>query len=230
MTASNGVGHGSATSAQTALVTQAPPNTALPALSSSQPQQGVALSVSNGAWQAYPPPTFTYQWSSCTTPTACAAITGATAQSYTPTSSDVGKTLKATVTASNTVGQAAATSAQSSPVAPPAPVNFIAPSVSLHAPQQGTPESAGNGFWFNTPTSYSYQWLSCSGSSCAAISGATAQTYTPTPGDVGLTLKVQVTASNADGQATATSSASTVVLAVPHWNTPTPTPGRSPTI
>jgi hypothetical protein len=93
----------------------APANTALPAISGTA-QQGHALSLSNGTW-TNSPTSFDYQWLRCNAAGAdCGVIPRATASEYTPVAADNGHTLRATVTASNAVGAAAATSAQTAAV------------------------------------------------------------------------------------------------------------------
>jgi glucose/arabinose dehydrogenase len=89
-----------------------PTNTALPVISGSgPPREGRQLTVSNGTWTGSQPMTFTYQWSRCdSSGGACVGLTGATSKTYTPTSSDVGSRLRATVTATNAGGVASATS------------------------------------------------------------------------------------------------------------------------
>jgi large repetitive protein len=55
---------------------------------------------------------------------------------------------------------------------------------------------ATTGTWSNTPTGYAYVWQNCdsSGTTCAAITGATSKTYTLTATDVGQAVRVVVTA------------------------------------
>jgi Right handed beta helix region len=103
----------------------APVNTALPQLSGTA-QAGLALTTSTGTWSGSP--TFSYQWLRCdSTGAACAAISGATAKSYTLTAAEQGKTLRASVTGKNSSGQATATSAASMVVqaASTAPINVL---------------------------------------------------------------------------------------------------------
>jgi subtilisin family serine protease len=101
----------------------------------------------------------------------------------------------------------------SSGTPPPAPVNTALPAISGTA-QAGQTLTASNGSWQNSPTSYAYQWLRCSGS-CTAIGGATAATYLVTSADVGATLEVRVTATNAGGSASATSTPTGTVASAP---------------
>ncbi|MCA1682490.1 MAG: hypothetical protein LC685_00570, partial [Actinobacteria bacterium] len=217
-TATNSAGSASATSMPTAAVQpapQPPQNTGAPTITGTA-SQGNTLTASNGTWSGYPAPTYGYQWQDCDqNGQNCKAISGATSQTYTLTSADVGATVQVVVTATNSAGSASASSA-ATPVVQPTPVapqNTAAPSVSGSA-TEGQVLSAGNGTWTGTPApSYSFQWQRCnsSGTGCAAISGATATSYTVLSADVASTLAVAVTAANSAGSATATSSATPVV-------------------
>src|SRR4051794_16424517 len=70
------------------------------------PFVGDKLTVTNGQWTGSPTK-FTYEWDRCD-PTGdrqnCVPIPGATAQSYTVTTSDINHTLRAQVTATNADG------------------------------------------------------------------------------------------------------------------------------
>src|SRR2546423_4037077 len=79
------------------------------------------------------------------------------------------------------------------------PQNTSLPTIS-GTPKVGSTQTADNGTWSNTPTSFAYQWQRCAsdGTGCGDLSGATSKTYTPVSGDVGHTLRVVVTAMNAD--------------------------------
>jgi hypothetical protein len=79
------------------------------------PQSGQTLTASPGTWTGDQPITFTYQWQRCnTTGAACAAIAGATQQTYVVQAVDVGSTLRVAVTGRNAVGSSTATSDQTS--------------------------------------------------------------------------------------------------------------------
>ena len=97
VTATNDAGSVSATSASVGPVTASPPppsppsNTQLPVISGT-PQQDDTLTVSNGSWTGSPT-TYTYSWSD-----------GTTGSSDTLSAADVGQTITATVTASNSAG------------------------------------------------------------------------------------------------------------------------------
>lgn len=92
-----------------------PTNTVAPAISGTK-SVGSSLSVSNGTWD-YSPSSFGYQWSrSATASGTYTNIEGAILSSYTLTTDDVGKFIRATVTATNTSGSVAATSTESGPI------------------------------------------------------------------------------------------------------------------
>ena len=220
--ASNAAGPSApADSAQTAVVTAAPPlvpvNTALPAVSGTA-QVGQILSGSTGSW-SNSPTSYTRQWARCDSGGAnCADIGGATAATYLLVAADQGSTFRVRVTATNAAGPGApATSAQTAVVTavpPPVPVNTALPLVSGTA-TAGQTLTASTGTWSNGPTSYAYQWRRCnsSGGACANIGSATASTYLLQSADVGATLRVQVTASNGGGPGAPATSAQTAVVA-----------------
>ncbi|HSO98854.1 MAG TPA: hypothetical protein VLP43_07870 [Solirubrobacteraceae bacterium] len=80
-------------------------------------------------------------------------------------------------------------------VAPPtAPPSNTTPPAITGSAVAGQTLTASTGVWKNSPTSYSYQWQSCSSTSCSNV--GTNSSYTIQSGDVGNTIKVTVTASN----------------------------------
>jgi hypothetical protein len=94
----------------------APQNTAAPTIGGTA-EVGQTLTANNGTWSSDTTPTFAYQWQSCDTQgNNCASIAGATSQTYTVRSTDVGKTLRVVVTATNPSGASSATSAQTAVV------------------------------------------------------------------------------------------------------------------
>jgi hypothetical protein len=128
----------------------APVNTALPAISGT-PEDGQVLTASIGTW-SNSPTAYAYQWRRCDSAGAnCAALAGATAQTYPVGSADVGSTLQVAVTASNSSGSATATSAatavvQSAPP-PPAPTQTLtfSGSLSSKAPSRSYNVTVGAG-------------------------------------------------------------------------------------
>jgi hypothetical protein len=150
-----------------------------------------------------------YQWKRCNIDGgACAAITGATALSYKPSSGDVDRALRLFVTARNSSGSGVVASDPTPPIAPAtvsAPAPTRAPVLS-GAYEDGTTLRATSGVWTGAPTSLSYQWRRCdaAGSNCSDISGATTSSYVLGRGDVGRKLKLRVRATNEAGTGSAT--------------------------
>ena len=118
VTATNSAGNAVGTSSATGSVTPvAPANTGLPVLSGTA-QVGQALTSSPGAFSGVDL-TISYQWQACdSTGASCEDIPGATSASYTPIASEVGQTLRATVTATNSGGSISAESPVSAAIAP----------------------------------------------------------------------------------------------------------------
>lgn len=133
VTASNSSGSAVGASNATGIVSGSssslqPRNTAEPRISGTA-RVGSTLTTSSGSW-ANSPTRYAYQWYSCPSsggrPDAsdCAAIGGATAQSYVAATNVTGRTLRTRVTASNSRGSSTATSNPTSVVqgaAPPPP-------------------------------------------------------------------------------------------------------------
>ena len=93
----------------------APVNTSLPTISGTT-KQGQTLTESHGTWTNGPIMGYMYRWLDCDSAgNNCAAISGATNQTYTLTSSDVGHTIRVAETASNARGPG--TPANSAPTA-----------------------------------------------------------------------------------------------------------------
>lgn len=111
---------------QTAAMAQyAPQNTAPPTISG-QAVEGQALTTTQGTWTGDQPITYTYQWQRCDqSGLNCANIGGATNQSYTLVTADVGRTIRSAVTASNSSGSATAFSAPTAPVQASGPADQI---------------------------------------------------------------------------------------------------------
>jgi hypothetical protein len=97
-----------------------------------------------------------------------------------------------------------------------APASTQAPTVS-GTTQVGSTLTASQGSWNGSPTGYAYQWERCdqTGSSCAAVGGATASTYKLGSIDAGATLRVTVTATNGAGSTSSTSVPTAVIQAPP---------------
>jgi hypothetical protein len=200
VTATGSGGSTSATSASTNTVTVAPPtNTAAPTISGTA-QVGQVLTASVGTWTGSP--SYGYQWLRAGT-----SISGATGFQYTLTSTDVGNGIACTITATNAGGSTSATSAYTTTVTYPAPVNLSAPVVSISQPYVGDNISASSGSWQDA-SSYAYQWLRAG----TSISGATSQGYTVTSADVGNGLACSVTATGTGGSTSVTTSYTSAVI------------------
>jgi alpha-tubulin suppressor-like RCC1 family protein len=226
VTAKNGAGEASATSAQTAtVVAAAPANTALPTISG-EAKDEKTLTASTGTWTGSPTISYSYQWESCNTAgESCSSISGATSSTYVVAHELVGHTVRVKVTAKNSAGEASATSAATATVAASAPANTVLPSISGEAKDEKT-LTASTGTWTGSPTiSYSYQWESCNtaGESCTSISGATSSSYVIAHEWVGHTVRVRVTAKNSAGEASAASAQTAVVAASAPADTALPT-------
>ena len=189
-----------------------PVNTAQPTVSGTT-QQGQTLTATTGTWTGYPAPTLTYQWQDCNTSGQnCTNITGATTNTYTLASGDVGNTVRVLASATNTFGAAAAPSAVTATVADPSAIT-VAPAIS-GVTQQGQALSATHGTWSNSPTGYTYQWQDCNslGGSCVNVAGATGSGYNLGVTDVAQTVRVVVTASTSGGSVSAASAATGLVV------------------
>ena len=222
VTASNADGSNQALSAATATVTSAqataPVNTKQPNPSGTA-KDGQTVKVDNGGWSGQNPIRFTYQWQSCTAAgPSCTDISGATSQSYVIAQAQVGSTLRATVTATNSAGKTSASSNLTATVVSKSnsPANASLPVISgsLHV---GNTLQASTGVWTGLASNpFQYQWSRCNadGSSCASISGATGQSYGIGNVDLGTALRVSVTATNSNGATNATSASALIAATV----------------
>ena len=110
------------------------------------------------------------------------------------------------------------------------PVNSSVPVVA-GTNRAGISLTSTNGSWTNSPTSYSYQWMSSatSGGTYTNIAGATASTYELGASDVGRYVRLSVIASNAVGVSAAALSVSRGPISdfltgvAPELSDPTPT-------
>ncbi|HVQ60401.1 MAG TPA: hypothetical protein VMS60_16000 [Solirubrobacterales bacterium] len=234
VTATNGGGSNSATTAQTATVlVAAPTNTAAPTIAGA-PQVNQTLTVSEGTWTGNP--NFTFQWLRCdTNGNACTNIAVPSTRNYTVEQADVGFTIRVAVTASNAGGTAVATTAPTGVAGSKAPQNTGLPAIS--GPKiEGQALSTTNGTWTATlgeaSLNFSYQWRRCNsaGASCVDIAGATAATYVLQTADVGGTIRVVVTAQDAQGATAATSVQTSVVLFKAPVNNTLPTITGTPEV
>ncbi|HKY24867.1 MAG TPA: hypothetical protein VJM07_06910 [Gaiella sp.] len=177
------------------------------------------VTAAPGSWTGTPPLSFAFQWQRCdATGAGCAAIAGATAQTYAIVAGDIGSTLRVSVTATNGEGSSAAES-NATPVvtAQLPPVNVGEPVIS-GTPVAGATLTSSTGVWNGTSIAYAYQWVRCGpdgglpdGSNCPTVAGATSSSYTLGADDIGRRLRVQVVATNDAGTAAAGSNATAIV-------------------
>ncbi len=187
-----------------------PPTSASPPSIAGSAVQGLTLTEAHATW-SNTPTSYTYQWEDCDgSGNSCTAISGATGQTYTLVSSDIGHTIRVQESASNAGGTGGpVSSVQTSPVTLPgpsgAPVNSSPPRVTGTA-TSGDLLSETVGSWTGAaPISFAEQWQRCA-SSCVSIRGATRSTYRLVAADVGDRVRVVVTASNSFGNSRSTSS------------------------
>ena len=196
----------------TAAAAATPQNTSPPTISGT-PKVGSLQTADNGTW-SNSPTSYAYQWQRCASDgTGCGDITAATSKTYTPTSGDVGRTLRVVVTATNADGKASATSAPTDVIgSATGPTNTVKPAVS-GSPVVGETLRVTNGSWTPAPSSYTRQWQRCATdvTGCVNISGATGATYGVRSADVGHRLRALVTAHSSGGATTAVSNASATV-------------------
>ncbi|MFE2555091.1 hypothetical protein ACFXGT_03510 [Streptomyces sp. NPDC059352] len=145
---------------------------------------GSKLTAVVGTWS--PAPTsYAYQWRANGV-----AIAGATASTYVPVASVLGKKLTVTVTAHRTGHLSGAYTTAGYTVATGlAPKATVAPYLTGTV-KVGRTLTLNRGTWTPAPTSYAYQWYADG----RAISGATKTWFTPTSAQRGTRITVKVTA------------------------------------
>jgi hypothetical protein len=234
VSATNAGGSDDAASSATGEISPAPPVTIPPSALvpgpsiSGTPRDGDTLTATTGTWGGTAPFSYGYQWLRCNSAgSSCSPIALATSSTYVLTPSDVGATIRVTVTATNGAGNANATAAQTAVVTARPPVNTVDPTIS-GTTEDGSTLTAGPGTWTGTPTiTYTYQWQRCA-ASCANVTGATGTTYPLGAADVGSKIRVVVTAANAGGSASDFSSQSATVTPEAPSNTAVPTIAGTP--
>lgn len=170
VTASNSSGSAVAVSTPTSAVAAltAPTNISLPAISGTT-SVGSTLTAGTGTWSGSPT-SYAYQWTRCdSSGSACSAVSGGSASTYTLVSADASATLRVTVMATNAAGTATASSAQSAVIqgvpapnlsgvwwAANSPFNLPIPSTATVDPNSATwvnmlyNNSSVNSIWVNS--------------------------------------------------------------------------------
>jgi PKD repeat protein len=170
-----------------------PVNLGAPVISGT-PTDRQTLTTSYGSWLTGPtsPTSYAYQWQDCdTSGNNCANISGATSNSYVLQTTDIGRTIRSVVTASNSAGSAAATSGQTPAVSPPA-APMAAFTFSPSSPGTGGSVSFdGTGSsCIATPCSFLWADDPPSGTSTSLGTGQTLAYAFPTAGTKYVTLTV----------------------------------------
>jgi surface antigen len=166
------------------------------------PTVGTPVSAATGTWSPAPS-SYQYQWL-----LDGAAISGATAKTYTPTPFTANRTLAVQVSGV----RAGSPTVQA--VSPPAVVAPGTLTASRRPTLTGTAKigqrlTATTGTWSRADVSFTYQWFSGANS----IAGATAATYVAQAADVGQPITVRVTAGRTGYTSASASSAATAPIA-----------------
>jgi len=202
VTATNSAGSASRPSASLLVPGAKPQEKLAPQVLGIEPSAiGESLTCSPGSWSGNP--TFTFQWVRDSGQPDQTIVEGATGSIYTAEAADQGHSLSCDVTATNSVGNTEAPSANSLRVRGSKPENVAAPEVS-GTPAVGETLSCEEGTWTGVPApAYGYLWVRDQGMPGEeAIGSATSSTYTATTEDRGHSLSCEVTASNSEGSTT----------------------------
>ena len=176
-------------SAQVA-ATAPPVNTSIPIVSGSAFETSVINIISKGQWSGIEESKLLTQWQICSTAISCSDIASATSPTYTASSADVGKTIRAKIIAPYSQKNVEAFSNQT-PIIKKAYTNVFPPTLLSYA-DIGDKIDIFKGYWEGLATSnISYVWQRCkSATSCTNIPGATKSTYTPSSSDRGYSIRV----------------------------------------
>ena len=187
VTATNSAGMASERSSNALKVAGTKPEEKTAPTVSGKASVGETLTCASGEWKGAPAPTFTYQW-------LLEGTAVATGNTYLLPTEDADRSLTCKVTASNSEGQASASSAAIR-VTGKGPQNTSPPEVSGSA-AVGATLTCSQGTWIAAPApTFTYAWLR----EGAAIAGASASTYKVLEADEGHSLSCKVTATNNEG-------------------------------
>jgi hypothetical protein len=180
------------------------------------------ISLTAGTWDGSTPLTFTYSWRRCNPPgdlTSCVAIPGATLATYTPSTADIGSTLRVWITGSNLAGSALAVTNHTFPVDKQhfAPSSVASPTINGTTTVGRQLTASTGSFDGDLPIATTFVWQRCdaTGAACREIVGAKKVVYYPTVNDLGATLRLAVTAKNAYGTTVSMSDPTEPVLMPP---------------
>ncbi|WP_181135556.1 fibronectin type III domain-containing protein [Rathayibacter sp. AY2B3] len=183
---------------------------ATPSISGS-PKVGSTLTASAGQWTPEGV-AFTYQWTADG-----AAVAGATATTFTPTSSTLGKKIAVSVSgAAPGYSPATRTSAPTQAVVS-GTFSATTPTISGTA-RVGSLLTASAGSWGTSAAKFAFQWKA----NGSVIAGATTATYAPSSVVLGKTITVTVTGSASGYTTTSRTSVSTAAVSAGVLTGPTP--------
>jgi hypothetical protein len=171
---------------------------------------GDTLVCTSGVW-TNSPTSYTYQWQRNGS-----NISGATTNSYTLVSADIGLTVDCQVTATNNAGNVTVESTLSTTVVGLA-VNTVAPAITGN-PYSGLTLTCSQGTWNNSPTSFTYQWYLGTTSAGYAIPGAITNSLLIIDAYAGNQIICVVSAVNAAGTVPVLSNATTYAVSMPQCN------------
>jgi hypothetical protein len=206
--ANNNIGHSTTeTTAATGTIleTGVPVGSTIPTITGN-PVQGGLLTASTGTW-TLSPTSYAYQWLRNGT-----NISGATSQTYTLISADVGNPITVSVLATNSAGTAASALVSNPTANVTNPGGLVAScTVSISGTAEaGAALTASATGCTNSPTSYAYAW-----SSGGSPVGTNSSTYTLAESDVGNTITVAITPTNAVGTTPPFTSSPTATITNP---------------
>ena len=174
VTGTNAGGADTATSVPSSSVAVDPPATAGTPAATGTPVDGQTLTAEPGTWTGTGPIDFTYQWQRCDSAGAgCVDIPGATEETYTLGTDDLGSTVRVVVTGDNGE-QTEVPSTAVGPIAALPPASTSVPTVSGTV-ADGHTLTAGDGAWDGSlPLTITYQWQRCdgAGADCVDVAGA----------------------------------------------------------
>ena len=190
---------------ETGEVLLSPINNVLP-LVSGIAKAGETLTSTNGEWTSKNDITFESVWEYSVVANTWIPLSNST-NTLVLSESNVGQSIRFTVTAVNESGDTTVSSVATSKVVTSlvAPSNTIAPIVS-GTPEIGQTLSVTNGTWTGSPTiNYTYNWKSSTDGTLFTSIGNATNSYVITEGDVDKTFQVEVTGTNTVGNAKAMS-------------------------
>lgn len=200
VSATNTTGTTTAYSSATSATTMEPVNTVAPTISyTGDLLVANTLTTTNGTWEAYPEPTYTYAWQqSADGSTGWTNIPAETNSTYYITAPLAGKYIRAAITANNSIGTAQTVYTNPTTVVNYEPTNTAAPAIS-GITNLGEELSVSSGTWEGHPSpTISYQWqISADGATgWADISGETGTSYTTSGTDGAKYIRVAVSGAN----------------------------------